>query len=72
MLTLQIFQQTRFWFLSEKHLHCTISRRPRTSFWKYLENECQYIPVYLRKFFFREAQEAFVWCGRWGGGGGAG
>ena len=33
----------------KKHLHCTISRRLRTSFSKHLESKCLYIPVYLRK-----------------------
>ena len=47
-----ISQQTCFWFVSEKFLHCIISGHPKTSFWKHWESKCLYIPVYLRKKFF--------------------
>ena len=30
----------------KKHLHCTISRRPRTAFLKHLERKCLHISVY--------------------------
>ena len=30
----------------EKHLHCTISRCPRTAFLKHFESKCLYISVY--------------------------
>ena len=33
----------------KKHLHCTISRHPRTAFLEHFESKCQYISVYLRK-----------------------
>ena len=35
-----------------KHLHCTISRCPETSFGKRVESKCLYIPVNLRKKIF--------------------
>ena len=50
--TSQIFQQTCFWLVSEKKLHCTISRRSVTAFWKHLESKYMYIPVFLRKKTF--------------------
>ena len=31
------------------HLHCTISRHPRTALSKHFESKCLYISVYLRK-----------------------
>ena len=33
----------------KKHLHCTISWRPRTAFSKHFESKCQYISVYPPK-----------------------
>ena len=36
----------------EKHLHCTISRLPRTAFSRLLEWKCLHIPVDLRKKTF--------------------
>ena len=36
---LQIFQQTCFCLMSEKHLHCTISGRARTAFLNYFESQ---------------------------------
>ena len=36
----------------KKHLHCTISWRPRTAFLKHFESKCLYISVYLRKKIF--------------------
>ena len=42
--TFKIFQQTCLWLVLKKHLHYTISRRPRTAFLNHLENKCQYIP----------------------------
>ena len=33
----------------KKHLHCTISRRPKAAFSKHLETKCLYVPVYLRR-----------------------
>ena len=33
----------------KKHLHCTISWRPRTTFMKHFEKKCLYISVYLSK-----------------------
>ena len=50
-LTLQIFPQTSGW-CQRKHLHCAISRRPRTAFPKHLESKCLCISVYLRKNIF--------------------
>ena len=52
--------QTPFWiykfsskhvsiWCQEKYLHCTISWRPRTAFWKHLESIGLYISVYHRK-----------------------
>ena len=36
----------------KKHLHCTISWRPRTAFLKHFESKCLYISAYLRKKIF--------------------
>ena len=36
----------------KKHLHCTISWRPRTVFLKHIESNCQYISLNLRKSIF--------------------
>ena len=51
-ITVQIFQQTCFCLLSEKHLRCTISWHPRTAFLKHFESKCLYISVYLIKKIF--------------------
>ena len=51
LLTFQIFQQATGW-CQKKHLHWTISGRPRTAFSKHFESKCLYISVYLRKKFF--------------------
>ena len=41
--------KTCFWLVSEeKHLHCIITRCPRTTFSKHLESKFLYIPVNLR------------------------
>ena len=40
--------KTCFWLVSEKHLHGTISRRPRTAFLKPLKIKCLCIPVNLQ------------------------
>ena len=57
----------------KKHLHSTISRRPRTGFSKHLEMKCLDILVnLLKKIFVPEEQKAFIWWGKWreeGGGG---
>ena len=42
------FQQTSFWFVSEKTF-ALLSRRSRTAFSSLLENKCLNIPVNLRK-----------------------
>ena len=53
LLALQFFQQKCFWLGSEKkYLHCTICRRPRTTFSKHFEAKCLYISVYLREKTF--------------------
>ena len=57
ILTLQIFQQTCFWWVSDKTfallwVHCTISRYQKTLFSKHLESKCLYIPVNLHKKIF--------------------
>ena len=36
----------------KNHLHCTISRRPRTALSEHLESKCLYIPVNLRSKIF--------------------
>ena len=57
LLTLQIFQQTCFWLVSEKKSakNCIL----------FLESKCcLYIPVYLgKKTFVPETQETFTWWG---------
>ena len=63
LLTLQIFQQKCFWLFSEKkHFHCTIARRPRTTFPKHFKSKPLHISVYLgKKMFVPEAQKVFIW-----------
>ena len=52
---LQTFQQICFWLVSEKkHLHCTISRRPRTAFSKHLESKCLYIKKQPPQVFWKK------------------
>ena len=50
----------------KKHLHCTISRRPRTVLSELLDSKCLYIPLNLySNVFIPETQEAFIlWVGR--------
>ena len=50
----------------KKHLHCTISWSPRTTFLKYFESKCLYISVYLFKKFVSKTYQDFIW---WYGGG---
>ena len=46
----------------KKHLHCSISRPPRTAFMKDLESKFLYIPVNLpKKIFILEKLEDFIW-----------
>ena len=50
------FHQKCFWL--KRHLHCTISRRPRTAFSKQLEIKYLYIPVCLRqKYMFQRRRK---------------
>ena len=47
----------------KKLLHWTISRRSRTTFSKYLENKCLYIPVYLppwQNFYYRDVGSFYL------------
>ena len=55
----------------KKHLHCTISWRPRTTFLKYFESKCLYISVYLSKksLVSKTWQDFIWWYGEVGGGG---
>ena len=48
----QIFQQTYSAWRQKKHLHCTISWRPRTAFYKHFESKCSCISKYLRRKIF--------------------
>ena len=48
----QIFQQTYSAWCQKKHLHCTISWRPRTAFYKHFESKCSCISKYLRRKIF--------------------
>ena len=51
----------------EKHLHCTISWRPRTTLLNHFKSKCLYISVYL-SFCFKD--EARFYLVVWGVGGG--
>ena len=58
-LTLQIFQQTCFSFVPEKHFHCTIS-------WK--ANVCIFVYISVRKCLFQRRSKILS-GGEWGWGG---
>ena len=49
----------------KKHLHCTISRRPRTAFSKQLESRCLHIPVNLCWRIFVHRHRNFLSGGGW-------
>ena len=53
-LTLKIASRHVYAWCQRKHLHCTISWRPRTVFSKYFESKCLYISIYLRKKYFSQ------------------
>ena len=68
-ISLQIFQQNVSIWCKKKHLHCTISWCPRTTFLKYFESKCLYISAYLsKKFCFKDVATFYLVI--WGVGGG--
>ena len=51
----KFFSKCFFVWCQRKHLHCTISCRPRTTFLKHFESKCLFVSGYLReKMFVRE------------------
>ena len=51
-MLLQHSQKNISGWCQKKHLYCTISRRPRTTFSEHLETKCLYIPVNLSSNIF--------------------
>ena len=55
-------QKLVFGWCQKKHLHCTISRRPRTAFLEHLESKCMiflyvYSFLYVCKFLFQKRRK---------------
>ena len=57
----KIFNESVSGWSKKKHLYCTISRRPRTTFSKHLESKCI---LSLRKFLFQR-RKSFYLVGAW-------
>ena len=65
---LQIFQQTCFCLAWEKHLHCTISWCPRTTFLKHFESKYLGIFLYISLSFLFQRCSNILSAGWWVGG----